>query len=68
MMLFLFMVQSVCTLSLVFALPMGTRLTGQHVGRRSILGAFATLFGTILFVAVGQPQGNSSLPEASAWQ
>jgi drug/metabolite transporter (DMT)-like permease len=60
-------VQSLCALSLVFALPLGVRLTGQHVGRRSILGAFATLLGIVLFVAVGQPQGGSSLPENSAW-
>src|SRR5512147_159974 len=49
-------VQSLCALSLVFALPLGVRLTEQHVGRRSILGAFATFIGIILFVAVGQPQ------------
>ncbi len=60
-------VQSLCALSLVFALPLGVRFTGQQVGRRSILGACATLIGIILFVAVGQPQGSSSLPEASVW-
>jgi drug/metabolite transporter (DMT)-like permease len=60
-------VQSLCALSLVFALPLGARLTGQIVDRRSILGAFATLFGIVLFVAVGQPQGTSSLPGTSAW-
>jgi drug/metabolite transporter (DMT)-like permease len=60
-------VQSLCALSLVFALPLGTHFTGQQFGRRSILGALATLTGIILFVAVGQPQGSSSLPEASAW-
>ncbi len=60
-------VQSICALSLVIALPLGVRLTDQHVGRRSILGAFLTLFGIILFVAVGQPQTGTSLPENSAW-
>jgi len=43
------------------------RLTGQRVGRRSIIGACTTLFGIILFVAVGQPQGGVSEPEAAAW-
>ena len=33
------LVQSICALSLVFALPLGPRLTGQQVGRRSIVGA-----------------------------
>lgn len=61
------LVQSLCALSLVFALPLGVRLTGQVVGRRSIIGACTTLLGIILFVAVGQPQGGSSQPEATAW-
>jgi drug/metabolite transporter (DMT)-like permease len=60
-------VQSLCALSLVFALPLGVRLTGQQIGRRSIVGAFATLIGIVSFVAVGQPQGGSSLPQSSAW-
>jgi drug/metabolite transporter (DMT)-like permease len=60
-------VQSLCALSLVFALPLGVRLTGQQVGRRSIIGACITLLGIITFVVVGQPQGGVSQPEASAW-
>ena len=63
----LVVVQSLCALSLVFALPLGARLTDQHIGRRSLIGAFATLFGIIGFVAVGQPQGGTSQPESSAW-
>lgn len=63
----LVVVQSLIALSLVFALPLGTRLTGQHVGRRSVIGAFATLIGIIFFVAVGQPQGGIAQPEAKAW-
>jgi hypothetical protein len=31
----LIVVQSLCALSLVFALPIGVRLTDQHVGRRA---------------------------------
>src|SRR5512135_670328 len=31
-------VQSLCALSLVFALPLGRRITNQQVGRRSIIG------------------------------
>jgi len=60
-------VQSLCALSLVFALPLGARLTDQHVGRRQIIGAFATLVGIVLFVAVGQPQGGVAQPVAAAW-
>jgi drug/metabolite transporter (DMT)-like permease len=61
------MVQALCTMSLVFALPLGVRLTHQQVGRRSIVAAVATLAGVSLFVAVGQPQGGISQPPASAW-
>ncbi len=61
------LVQSLCALSLVFALPLGVRLTGQQVDRRSIIGALATLLGIVSFVALGQPQGGTSQPEASAW-
>jgi drug/metabolite transporter (DMT)-like permease len=61
------LVQSLCALSLVFALPLGVCLTGQQVGRRSIFGACTTLLGIVLFVAVGQPQGGASQPGAAAW-
>jgi drug/metabolite transporter (DMT)-like permease len=54
-------------LSLVFALPLGVRLTNQHVGRRSIIGACFTLLGIILFVSVGQPQAGISQPTSTAW-
>jgi hypothetical protein len=54
-------------LSLVFALPLGARITNQQVGRRSIIGACITLVGIISFVALGQPQGGTSEPTATAW-
>jgi drug/metabolite transporter (DMT)-like permease len=63
----LMVVQSLCALSLVFALPFGARLSGQVVSRRSVIGAFVTLIGIIVFVAVGQPQGGIDQPEAPAW-
>ena len=63
----LVVVQSLCTLSLVIALPLGVRLTNQHVGRRSILGAGATVVGIVLFVVLGQPQGGISNPATSRW-
>jgi drug/metabolite transporter (DMT)-like permease len=63
----LVIVQSLCALSLVFALPLGARLTDQKVGRRSIIGALATLVGIIVFLAIGQPQGGIDQPDASAW-
>ncbi|RPJ43905.1 MAG: hypothetical protein EHM21_10860 [Chloroflexi bacterium] len=61
------LVQALCSLSLVFALPLGVRLTGQVIGRRSIIGAFVTLTGIIVFVALGQPQAGTTMPAAADW-
>jgi drug/metabolite transporter (DMT)-like permease len=61
----LVVVQSLCSLSLVFALPLGVGLTGQYVGRRSIIGACAALIGIVAFLVVGQPQGGASQPGAN---
>jgi drug/metabolite transporter (DMT)-like permease len=63
----LVVVQSVCTLSLVIALPLGVWLTNQHVGRREIIGASATFAGIVLFVVGGSPEGGISNPSAGAW-
>ena len=63
----LVVVQSLCALSLVFALPLGARLTDQQVGRRSIVGAVLALFGIVAFVVVGQPEGGIGEPGATAW-
>jgi drug/metabolite transporter (DMT)-like permease len=63
----LVVVQSLCALSLVFALPLGAWLTAQHVGPRSISGALCVLVGIIVFVTIGQPQGGTGQPSAAAW-
>jgi drug/metabolite transporter (DMT)-like permease len=63
----LVVVQSLCALSLVFALPLGRWLTAQVVGRRSVVGAVLVLGGIIAFVFVGQPEGGTDNPPASAW-
>jgi drug/metabolite transporter (DMT)-like permease len=58
----LVVVQSLVALSLVFALPFGARLTNQYIGRRTLLGASATILGIMAFVLIGQPQ--STLDES----
>ena len=63
----LVVVQAICTLSLVIALPLGARLTEQHIDRRAVIGAVATVAGIVLFVAVGQPEGGISDPSSEAW-
>ena len=58
-------VQALCSLSLVFALPLGVKLTNQKVGRRSVIGALLALFGIIGFLLFGQPEGSIHKPDAS---
>jgi drug/metabolite transporter (DMT)-like permease len=59
--------QSLTSLSLVAALPLGVWLTNQHIGRREISGASCTLVGIALFLAAGQPQGGTNHPSAATW-
>jgi drug/metabolite transporter (DMT)-like permease len=61
------LVQALQVLSLVFALPLGMRLTGQRIGRRSAAGAAITVMGLVVFVLLGQPQGGVSEPGGTAW-
>ena len=63
----LVLVQSICTLSLVFALPLGMRITHQRVGRREVLGAVAVVAGIVLFVCVAHPSTGTTNPGAGAW-
>lgn len=63
----LVVVQSLTTMSLVIALPIGARITGQQIDRRVILGAAAMVAGIVLFLSVGQPQRGVAHPSAAAW-
>ncbi len=63
----LIIVQSLTTLSLVIALPLGKRFTGQQIGRRIWIGAAAIVVGIVLFLSVGSPTGGTATPPASAW-
>jgi drug/metabolite transporter (DMT)-like permease len=60
-------VQSVTTLSLVIALPLGAKITNQQVTGRVVIGAVAMVVGIVLFLLVGSPQGGTSQPDAAAW-
>jgi len=63
----LVVVQSLTTLSLVFALPLGAWLTDQHIGRTEIVGALAVVAGIVVFLSAGTPSGGTSNPSATAW-
>jgi drug/metabolite transporter (DMT)-like permease len=58
-------VQTICSLSLVFALPLGMKLTNQKIGRRQLTGAVLALVGIIGFLVFGEPAGSIRKPDAS---
>jgi drug/metabolite transporter (DMT)-like permease len=63
----LIVVQSLTTLSLVLALPLGARLTNQQISPRVCLGAAAMVVGIIVFLTVGSPSGGTTSPSTTAW-
>ena len=60
-------VQSLCALSLVIALPLGARITNQRITPRVWRGAEAMVAGIVLFVIASGTQVSHSLPSASEW-
>ena len=63
----LVVVQSITTLVLVIALPLGARLTGQVITSRVVAGAATVVVGIVLFLSVGSPKGGTANPAASEW-
>ena len=63
----LMVVQALSALSLVMALPLGTWLTHQNIGRQELAGALLSVAGIVFFLSAGQPQGGSSQSSAAAW-
>jgi drug/metabolite transporter (DMT)-like permease len=63
----LILVQALTTLSLVIALPLGVRFTGQHVGRVEIGAAIAVVAGIVVFIVAGQPAEGSTDAAAATW-
>jgi hypothetical protein len=60
-------VQSLCALSLVIALPLGARITNQRITARVWRGAETMVAGIVLFVIASGTQVSHSLPTASGW-
>jgi drug/metabolite transporter (DMT)-like permease len=63
----LVVVQSLTTLSLVIALPIGVWLTHQVITRRVALGAVAVVAGIVVFLSAGAPKGGTTHPSAQTW-
>ncbi len=60
----LVIIQPLLVTTIVWALPLGYWLSGQHVNRRQVLGAAAVVIGLALFVLVGSPDAGSDNAEA----
>ena len=63
----LVVVQPILATSVVFALPLGNRLTGQHIGRREVIAALAVAAGLAVFLVVADPSGGRDDATATAW-
>jgi drug/metabolite transporter (DMT)-like permease len=63
----LMVVQSLTTLSLVFALPLGAWITDQRITRSVTFGAIAIVAGIVVFLTVGSPRGRPSTPSSADW-
>jgi drug/metabolite transporter (DMT)-like permease len=63
----LVVVQPLLVSSVVFALPIGARLTGQRVGRREIAGALAVVVGLAAFTLVSNPEGGVDNASDRGW-
>lgn len=63
----LVVVQPIQVASVVFALPLGARLTGQRAGRREILGAVLVTGGLVVFLAVINPSGGNDDAPIRKW-
>ena len=60
-------VQPILVLSVVFALPLGARITRQHLGRREVIGAGLVCCGLGVFRFVATPYGGQDDASAPVW-
>lgn len=60
-------VQPLLVLSVVFALPIGARFTGQRIGRREVVGAVTVVIGLALFTLISNPEGGNDDATDRAW-
>ena len=60
-------IQPLLVTTIVFALPLGYFLTGQHIGRNEIVGAAVIVVGLALFALFGDPAGGNENAPGSEW-
>jgi len=61
----LVVIQPLLVTTIVWALPLGYWLSGQHVNPRQVMGAAAVVIGLALFVLVGSPDAGSDNAESA---
>jgi drug/metabolite transporter (DMT)-like permease len=60
-------IQPLLVMTVVFALPLGYFLTGQHVGRRELIGAAVIVVGLACFAIFGDPAGGRENAPGDEW-
>lgn len=60
-------IQPLLVTTVVFALPLGYVLTGQHVGRRELIGAAVIVIGLACFAIFGDPAGGRVNAPSDEW-
>ncbi len=60
-------VQPLLVLSVVFALPLGARLTGQRIRRADVLAAIVVCVGLIAFLLIADPRGGRADAPLRDW-
>ncbi|MBA3716897.1 MAG: DMT family transporter [Actinobacteria bacterium] len=63
----LIVVQPLLVASVVFALPLGVRMTGQRIGRREVVGAATVCAGLVVFMVVANPSGGRTDAAGRDW-
>lgn len=63
----LVVVQPVLATSVVFALPLGAKITDQRISRRDVLAAVAVTAGLAIFLVVGNPEGGRNNAPFDQW-
>jgi drug/metabolite transporter (DMT)-like permease len=60
-------VQPLLVFSVVFALPLGVRLSGQRLHRGEVLAAAAVVIGLVAFLSLARPSGGRNEAPLSEW-
>jgi drug/metabolite transporter (DMT)-like permease len=63
----LVLVQPVLAMTVVFALPIGARLSAQRIGRRDVGAALLATAGLAVFLVIGDPAAGIEEPSGGAW-